>query len=638
MFAIPPLQTTVQNNMGYRLGIVLLCLCYIIFQLVYIPYSVLARDELWFAHHIYQYTQHIPYRDFAPYKTVLGYYLLSMPLYFFHGMLAPLYYIKDEIAIINACAIGGIALWSSQWFQPRAMFYTLLIIISSQLFLIYSADLRVDMLASWLCLISILLLLGRRTQLAGFFLALGFLVSQQVLWYVVATNGAFVIYGLAARESRKTVRAFLEFNLSLLATVLLYVGIWSCFSNMSTVLHSVFYEAYTQSKITFYGSAYHAYWGAILKDGPLLILLWPLTLLSLFDVKLREHPHSRRVFIVAYSLLAILVMMTYKQLFPYNIVFFVPAFFVLYAEFFTWLLALFNQPQAAPALTLSSRQLFWFFSFYIFYIVGMVINFSVPLVYLAIIVIPVASWIYLENKKSWRVTLALMIMMTVLLTGIFLPLVRTSVYAYTLNGQYQRDMILLTHELLHDQEEYVAGVPLLYNKDQTIAGLKNLIAPAVQYLYTPEPALLPVLLPALDMEPRSVEQVLQDLQTKPVKLLVNNDRIANLPPRILNYLRSEFQHYWGGVYLYSPTVKPDQHAFQLKFSARYKVEPVEMQPVVIDGEARLPHVIVTLASGQHRSSASVAYRLRLVPTHLDINPDPSTFHDCPACFAKPIVY
>jgi hypothetical protein len=638
MFTLPPLKATAHNKSGYRLGIGLLCVCYIIFQFIYIPYSVLARDELWFAHHIYQYIQHIPYRDFAPYKTVLGYYLLSIPLYFFHGMLAPLYYIKDEIAIINACAIGGIALWASQWFQPRAIFYTLLIIISSQLFLIYSADLRVDMLASWLCLISILLLFGNRTRLPGIFLALGFLVSQKVLWYFLATNGAFVVYGFATREPRKTVRAFLEFNVSLLVTVTLYVAFWSCFSSMRTVLHSVFYEAYTQSKITFYGSAYHAYWGAILNDGPLLILLWPLTLLSLFDVKLGEQPHSQRVFRVSYGLLAILVMMTYKQLFPYNIVFFAPAFFVLYAEFFTWFLSVFNQPQERPVVTLSSRELFWFFSFYIFYIVGIIINFSVPLIYLAIAVIPVASWIYLENRKSWRVVLALMMIMTVLLTGIFLPLVRMRDYAYELNGQYQRDMILLTNELLHDQEEYIAGVPLLYNKDQTIAGLKNLIAPALQYLYAPEPALLPVLLPALDMEPRTVEQVLQDLQTKPVKLLVNNDRIVKLPPRILNYLRSEFQHYWGGVYLYSPTVQPDQHTFVLKFSARYKVEPLVMQPVEIDGKERVPHATVTLARGSHRSSASVAYRLRLVPTHLDINPDPSTFHDCPACFAKPIVY
>jgi hypothetical protein len=637
MFTLPSIQTTAQNKTGYRLAIGLLCLAYIMFQLVYIPYSVLARDELWFAHHIYQYTQHIPYRDFAPYKTVLGYYLFSMPLYFFHGMVAPLYYIKDEIAILNACAIGGIALWASQWFQPRAIFYTLLIIISSQFFLIYSADLRVDMLASWLCLFSILLLLGNRAALAGMFLALGFLVSQKVLWYFVATNGALVVYGLAARERRKTVRAFLHFNLSLFATVLVYVGFWSCFSSVSTVLHGVFYEAYTQSKITFYAAGYHTFWEAILQAGPLLVLLWPLTLLSLQDVKLRANPQSPRVFMVTYGLLAILVMMTYQQLFPYNIVFFVPAFFVLYAEFFTWLLSLFNQPHDTPAVALSVRQLFWFFSLYIFYIVSVVMSFSLPIAYLAIIVIPVTLWIRLANKKSWHFALPLILVITVFLTGVFLPLVRMSVYVYALNGQYQRDMILLTNELLHGQEEYVAGVPLLYNKDQTVAGLKNLIAPALQYLYTPEPALLPVLLPALDMEPRSVEQVLQDLQTKPVKLLVNNDRIAHLPPRILNYLRSEFEHYWGGIYLYSPTVQADQQVFLLKFSARYNVEPVEMRPVVIDGEERLPHAIITLASGQHRSRANVAYRLRLLPTHLDISPDPSTFHDCGACFAKPVV-
>jgi hypothetical protein len=361
-------------------------------------------------------------------------------------------------------------------------------------------------------------------------------------------------------------------------------------------------------------------------------------LLGLFDVKLRKNRHSPRVFVTTYGLLAILVMMTYKQLFPYNIVFFVPAFFVLYAEFFTWLLRVFSGNNDTPAVTLSVRQLFWFFSLYIIYIVGMVMNFNLPIAYLTIALIPAALWIRLTDRKSWHRALPIALVMTVFLTGIFLPLVRMSVYTYALNGQYQRDMIILTNELLQGQEEYIAGVPLLYNKDQTVAGLKNLIAPAVQYLHTPEPALLPVLLPALDMEPRTVEQVLQDLHTKPIKLLVNNDRIANLPPRLLNYLRTEFQHYWGGIYLYSPTIQPGQHAFLLKFTARYKVEPVEMQPVVIDGEERLPHAIITLASGQHHSEAGVLYRLRLLPAHLDINPDPSTFHDCTRCFAKPIVY
>jgi hypothetical protein len=636
MLSETSIQMSQQQKQQYRLGIIALCVCYIIFQMIYIPYTMLARDELWFAHHIYQYTQHIPYRDFSPYKTVLGYYLLSIPLYFSHGILAPLFYIKDEIALFNGLALGVVALWASTWFQPRAIFYTLMIIIASQFFLIYSVDLRVDMLASWLCLVSALLLLSHRAGWAGVLLAVGFLVSQKVLWYIVASNGALLFAGFLQATPHKRGRAFFLFNAAMFVTLTVYVGVWSGFASVSTVLHSVFYESYTQSKITFYAAAHYVYWRAILQDGPLFILLWPLTFLSLFDAQAREQTKTRRVFIAAYASLVIVMMVIYQQLFPYNIVFFVPAFFVLYAEFFTWLLTIFNRETHQVIVTLSSRQLFWFFSLYVLVIVFAILYFTLPLFYLTIISIPLVLWSCLEKSHKAGFFLPCLLFVTLTMTGVFYPLVRMSVYAYTLNGQYQKDMIRLTDSLLQDKEEYLAGVPLLYNKNQTVAGLKNLIAPAIQYLYTANPSLIPVLLPALDMAPRTVEQVLSDLQNKPVKVLVNNDRIMGLPPRILDYLRSEFQHYWGSIYLYAPTIVPSQHAFSLKFTSAYQVESAEL--VMIDGKSLQPNSIVSLASGNHLSRSNRPYRLRLTPATLHFKPQLITHDDCASCFAKPIVF
>jgi hypothetical protein len=65
----------------YHLGIIAVCAIYLVVQLVCIPKVWLEVDELWYAHHIYQYTRHVPYLNFPPYKTVLGYYLLMLPLY-----------------------------------------------------------------------------------------------------------------------------------------------------------------------------------------------------------------------------------------------------------------------------------------------------------------------------------------------------------------------------------------------------------------------------------------------------------------------------------------------------------------------------------------------------------------------------
>jgi hypothetical protein len=499
----------------------------------------------------------------------------------------------------------------------------------------------VDMLTSWLCLISVLFVLSNRVILAGFVLAVGFLVSQKVLWYFIATNGAFVIYGFAVSEPRKTVRAWFQFHIAMLSTLIVYVGVWSCFSSVSTVLHSVFYEAYTQSKISFYAPAYWGYWRAILQNGPLLILLWPLTFVSLFDAKLDEQQRSARIFKVSYASLAIFMMAIYQQFFPYNIVFFVPAFFVLYADFFSWVLDLFKRRNSESVTTLRSRTLFWFFASYVLGLIIVVAYFTLPLFYLTIIFIPVAFWSLLENPSTFGikplcVSLQWMMIVTILLTGIFNPLMRMSIIAYQYDGNYQKQMIFLTNALLHDQEEYIAGVPLFYNKDQTVAGLKNLIAPAIQYLYRPTPALLPVLLGALDMEPRTADEVLQDLQQKPIKVVVNNYRIAGLPPRILNYLRSEFVHYWGGIYLYAPTVVSGARAFVVKFTAVYQVESPLQQAIVIDGKTWQPNAILTLTSGEHHSQSLVTYRLRFLPINIGIQPDLATYHDCHACFAKPI--
>ena len=642
MFNMTVSQVNAPQTTSYRLGILAVCVCYLIFQMVYVPYGMLSRDELWFAHHIYHYIYALPYRDFPPYKTVLGYYLLSIPMYFSHSILAPLYYIKDEIAILNAIAFGGIALWASRWFQLRAIFYTLLIILSSQFFLIYSTDLRVDMLASWLCLISILCCLSQRFKCAGVLLALGFLVSQKVLWYCVATDGALGICYLLATERREIRRAFFQFNFAMLATLLVYVGIWSCFSSLAVVLHSVFYEAYTQSAISFYASAKGVYWQAILQAGPLLILLWPLTVLSLFDARLPGNQQLKRVFIVVYASVALMMMTLYQQLFPYNIVFFVPACFVLYAEFFSWLILLFKTETSHPAVSLNARQLFWFFSLYVAGLISVMGIFHLSPVYFTMIIVPLVLWVVLAQPLQWRTVprfiLPAGMVGALLLTGVFNPLIRTSVYAYQLDGQYQKDMIRLTQALLQDQGEYVAGIPLLYNQDQTIAGLKNLIAPAIQYLHAPDPGLLPVLLPALDMTPRTVDQVLQDLQARPIKLMVDNDRIERLPPRLMRYFSTEFEHYWGGIYLYSPTILPHQHTYRLKFTAQYKVEAALMHPVMIDGKTILPGTTITLASGEHRSQSDLTYRLRLQPGTLAVHPDPATYHNCLSCFAKPVVF
>src|ERR1700722_6810901 len=78
-------------------------LLYLACQVVFLSYTAFSADDFWLAFHTYQFKHQLPYRDFAPYKTVLGYYVLLLPMLFTHGILQPLLAIKLFYALIN-CA------------------------------------------------------------------------------------------------------------------------------------------------------------------------------------------------------------------------------------------------------------------------------------------------------------------------------------------------------------------------------------------------------------------------------------------------------------------------------------------------------------------------------------------------------
>lgn len=522
----------------------LLIIAYFIFQILYIPYPALSVDEFWFGHHIYQYLHHLPYRDFPPYKTILGYYVLSIPLLFFHDAMQALFAIKFEIAMINTIALSVISFLAARFFRTQAIFLTLLILISSQFFLLYSVDLRVDMLTAWLGLFSILFILSNRFILAGVLLSCSFLVSQKAIWFFMATNMALLIQGLWFQRNRKSFFSLIQFNLAMVLPIILYIAVWAYVSHLSTVLHSLFYEAYTQSQIHWYTSIYYISWKKILSNGPLLILLWPLTWITLWTAPLTPQ----RVLIAIYSAIMMYFIMSYQQAFPYNIVLSFPVFFILYSDFFSWLFT-------PSSIKINPRALFWFLSFCTLFIVSMTILFGLPVSYFFAAGIPICLGLRMVLKEKCFI---FCVGILIFFTGIFYPLLRSSILAYTIDGKYQQHMVRLASALIDSHESYLAGTPLIYNKDQTIRGLKNLIGPAIAYLYIPDPHLLPILITSLDMTPRTQTEILQDLKNHPVKLYINNYRIESLPLPIRRYLNLHYKHFWGSIYVYGPDMKKMQ--------------------------------------------------------------------------------
>ena len=178
---------------AWQSSILLICLSYFIFECFFIPFEVLSADEFVFARHIYEYTFHIPYLDFQPYKSVIGHYLLVIPLFFSHTLFEPIFYIKEEIALLNTACIALTCYWGATLFDKRAVLLTMLALLANHYFLIYSTDLRVDMLTSWCCLFSLLAIGQARLTLGGLLLGLAFLISQKAMWYVIAINGSMLM-------------------------------------------------------------------------------------------------------------------------------------------------------------------------------------------------------------------------------------------------------------------------------------------------------------------------------------------------------------------------------------------------------------------------------------------------------------
>ncbi|MEO8964646.1 MAG: hypothetical protein ABI370_08245 [Gammaproteobacteria bacterium] len=607
-------------------GMVALFLIYLVFQLLYIPYAALSVDELWFAQHIFQYTHKLPYRDFLPYKTVLGYYLLSIPFYFSHAILAPLYYIKDELAIINTVLFAVTSVWLTRFFQPRAILLTSLLVIANQLFLIYSVDLRVDMLTCWLGLISFLFLLSNRACLAGLALAIGFLISQKALWFFAAANLAFFTYWLIAARNWQTVREVIYFNLCAAIPIALYLLFWSWLSSPAIVMQSVFYEGFTQAKITWYAQIYYLCWHVIMSNGPILVLLWPLTWISLLIHQGHDEYFAQRIFVTVYAFVMMVFIISYQQAFPYNIVFSVPVFLLIYADFFSWLFSLFKL-EMPQFVRFNNRKVFWFISLYSISVISLMIALGLPVFYYMIAGVPILLGCFIAairyRKNNTAAIFPPLILIIVLFAGVLYPLLKFSVIASSINSRYQQSMITLSNQLIAKDGSYFAGTPLLYQHDQAIDGLKNLIGPTIEYLNKPSHSLLPIFIPSLYLVPRTVEQVIHDLKATPVKFYVNNYRIVVLPASLHDYLNSTYLHFWGSIYLYAPSVSKHQHSLQIPFYGKYEVLSDSAARIYIDDKKVAPHSEIVLSKNKHRIKTDSDFRLKLIAdkTQLELNPD-----------------
>ncbi|MBV8801752.1 MAG: hypothetical protein JO131_02070, partial [Gammaproteobacteria bacterium] len=480
----------------YMIGI--LCLTYFSFQLFYNQYVQWSVDDFWFAHRIYEFASGIPYRDFSPYKTVLGYYILLPTMLLGHDALTPLVYTKNFIALLNTGLFAIAAYRLQRLFSVTAVCTTLTLILSSHFVLSYSTNIRVDLLGYWLCLFSVLFLLENQFLKAGITLGIGFLMSQKVLWYIAASDIALGIYWLTVMRNRTIFFGALLFNLALLIPIGIYIVFWSGFAGLSTILHNMFYEAYIMFQLDSYDSTRKFFWTYTLIHDPFIFLAWPLFFLTFFVKTHKDDLFSKRIFIFTYAIVILFCLIPYKQVFPYYMLTTLPAFILLYSAFFSWLYTLLNDNVLSTHF-INKKSIWLFIIVYFIYLIDIKIIFQLPSTCLFLIIIPFL--LGLKMTSNHRTTLLVatpaFILITIIMMGIIYPLAFIIKDIWDYPRQYQKSTVQVTEALLKDGSDYLAGIELIYNKNQPIPGLRHLDVPALFYLYHPTPKLATAMLASL---------------------------------------------------------------------------------------------------------------------------------------------
>ncbi len=540
--------------LSFTLALSMLCATYFVAEHFINAYMIISVDEFWFAHLLERYQHHLPYRDFSPYKTVLGYYLLLLPAAFTgKDLISSLILIKNAIAAWNALLLFAASFWLTRFFSKPAVLMSLILLLASDLMLTYSTHIRVDLLAYWFGLFSCLCLMETLSRhalkydvLGGVLMGLGFATSQKVVWYILASHIAFGLVWLGSADKRSLFKKIFIFDIALFSVVIIYLSLWALSSSWQTVWHNVFDEAATLYHLDWYALSRGLFWSYTLSFNTLLFLLCPVTLLALRNMDLQDATHQHRLFAITYALTVVVCLIPYKQVFPYYMQVMIPMFLILYAAFFSWLLATLNATE---------QKIF-------------------PLFILLI------------------------------LCGILYPLVLFSQKLVALDGAYQKANLGLLETLLQDGSDYVAGIDLIYRKDQPIAGMKHLMGPAIDYLHHPTEKLKSVMLASLDQDPNASQaSVIHALAHSRVKYYVNNYRMQALPPQIKTYLNNQFTHLWGSIYTYAPLIPTGSHIIPIRFSGTYRI---------VSSDATQNGKKVKLTQGNHRFTARTAYRLKLI--------------------------
>jgi hypothetical protein len=556
----------------HLVAIVVLCVAaYALIEVLYVLRLPLIADEFDGASDVYALRNQLPYADFAPYKTVLGYYLELPPLLMARTVWSGLIGEKLLLTALNAGATVAAAMLAVRRFSARAVVLALPMWLCMSDWLERSSELRVDALTSWAGLFALFALLASRPALAGLIAGVALLVSQKGLYFCLSSIAGLVALGLVGKRPRECIHALRRFGTAYALTVLFYVAFWSMLSSWQVTTHATFFA---HRAIVFDNLYQHIrrFWPQSMKRNPVFYAATIVSLVTLVAHVLgetrrktsAEPARARDAILCGYAVLFTACVVWHKQPWPYFFVFVVPTAFVVqvWAIEFAW----------------RAHDRF--------------------------VHRPTAPWML---SRPWIAGRPLIALTSLCALGAVYSAQRAGAI-FRLDNDYQHHMLTLASVLVAPDEYYLATTDMLYTRTQSSSLLRRVSYPRRREL-------------AEDAE-NATRTILNDFLERPPKILIRNDRFSSFPSKVRKYLRDHYAPLWGSIDLYAPVVRAADARLDLQFGGDYRWTSADHRPARIGVLTVEDGGTVKLERGPLRIRSSSEGRLSLRAPAIEALADP----------------
>jgi hypothetical protein len=165
------------------------------------------------------------------------------------------------------------------------------------------------------------------------------------------------------------------------------------------------------------------------------------------------------------------------------------------------------------------------------------------------------------------------------------------------DNRYQRHMVEITSALLRPDEKYLAGVDLVYDRQQTSAPLRRMSHQRRLQLSHADRA--------------EIFELVTELRKDPPKVLIRSERYRAFPSAVRRFLEANYADFWGGIRIYAPGFQALSHDLTLAYPGVYRASTADGSNVMVNGRWMSPGTTMSLPRGLVQIRASSAGRLTL---------------------------